>query len=355
VNLLDRYIWKNALGGILIAWLSLLMLDSFFSLVNELEDTGDGKYTVLEAILYIIYTLPQRLYEYFPTSILVGALLGLGKLSSNSEFTAMRAAGVSIMQITFATLQLGIFLALMAFVLGEWVIPVTDRYASHFKASQTSNKIAITEDRALWIKEKKEIIHIDKVLSREHLAGIRIYRISDNHRQLSDLTTIESARYVDNKWELHKVVTRIFKDKQVINDAVDKAYTETLVSPDILEVTVAEPDHLSSKQLSKLIEHQQKNGLSSDKLELAFWKHYSIPLSALVMLMLAMPFLFASQRSANTGQRVFIGIVVGITFFLLNNVLNEVGTVYNMPALVSAFFPVLLFLVVSLLALKRIT
>jgi lipopolysaccharide export system permease protein len=267
----------------------------------------------------------------------------------------MRAAGFSIQRITFAVLQLGVFLSLIAFSLGEWVIPITDRYATNFKATQTSNKVTITKDRALWVKEKKKFIHINTVLSRERLAGITIYRIDDAHQKLSDLTTIESARYIDEKWELNKVVTRIFKEKQVLIDRVDKAYVTVLISPDVLEVTAADPEKLSSQQLNKLIQHQQKNGLSSDKLELAFWKHYSIPLSALVMLLLAMPFLFSSQRSANTGQRIFIGIVVGIIFFLLNSVLNELGTVYNVLPIASAFFPVLLFLVVSLFALKRVT
>ena len=192
MNILDRYIWKNALGGILIAWLSLIMLDSFFSLINEMGDTGKGNgYTALQAILYIVYTLPQRFYEYFPTSILVGALLGLGRLSANSEFTAMRAAGISISKIALATLQLGIFLALIAFTLGEWVVPVTDRYASNFKATLTENKVSVTEDRAVWVKEKNKIIHIGKVLSRESLADITIYQIGNNHEQLSDLKTIE--------------------------------------------------------------------------------------------------------------------------------------------------------------------
>lgn len=356
MNILDRYIWKNALGGILIAWLSLIMLDSFFSLINELGDTGkDNQYTAPRALLYIVYTLPQRLYEYFPTSILVGALLGLGRLSANSEFTAMRAAGVSILKIALATLQLGIFLALITFALGEWVVPVTDRYASSFKASQTENKVSVTEDRAVWVKEQNRIIHIGKVLSRESLADITIYHISDNHEKLNDLTTIESATFHNNKWTLHQLITRTFEGNNVNSKQSDITHTATLVNPEILEVTVAEPDQLSSAQLTRLIQHQRQNGLTADKLELAFWKHYSIPLSALVMLMLAMPFLFSSQRNANAGQRVFVGIVVGIVFFLLNRVLNEVGTVYNMPPLVSAFFPVIIFLFISLIALKRVS
>ena len=356
MNILDRYIWKNALGGILIAWLSLIMLDSFFSLINEMGDTGKGNgYTALQAILYIVYTLPQRFYEYFPTSILVGALLGLGRLSANSEFTAMRAAGISISKIALATLQLGIFLALIAFTLGEWVVPVTDRYASNFKATLTENKVSVTEDRAVWVKEKNKIIHIGKVLSRESLADITIYQIGNNHEQLSDLKTIESAVFYDNQWILYNLITRTFEENSVNYKHADKVHTATLVNPEILEVTVAEPDQLSSAQLTRLIQHQQQNGLAADKLELAFWKHYSIPLSALVMLMLAMPFLFTSQRNVNAGQRIFIGIVVGIVFFLLNRVLNEIGSVYSISPLVSAFFPVIIFLLISLIALRRVS
>ncbi len=335
------------------AWFALVLLDSFFALINELKDTDDS-YGTLQAVLYIVYTLPERLYEYFPTSILVGALLGLGRLSANSEFTAMRAAGVSIQQITIATLQLGLFLALITFALGEWIVPATDRYATNFKAVQKNNNVALTSDRGLWIKEKQEIIQIGKVISNQRLVDITIYRVSDNYKHLKDLTTIDTAEFSNNQWKLHNVTTRTFKDNAIHKDNVDTAYTTVLIDPEILKVTEADPAHLSSLQLTKLIEHQESNNLSADKFKLAFWKHFSTPFSALVMLILAMPFLFTSQRSAGGGFRLFIGITVGIVFFLINRILNEIGIVYNFPPVLSAFFPVILFLLMGLFALKRI-
>lgn len=375
MNIINRYLWKNALGGIVMAWTALVLLDSFFALVNELEDTGgDNGYGTLQAVLYMVYTLPERFYEYFPTSVLVGTLLGLGRLASNSEFTAMRAAGISIQQIAVATLQLGLFLAFMSFVLGEWIVPATDRYAANFKAVQKNNNVAVTPDRGLWVKEKQEIIKIGKVLSSTQLADITIYRVSENYQYLRDLTTIATAQFEDNEWKLQQVITRSFeggrednkKDSVEVNavgksdqysikkDTVETAYASVLIKPDILKVTVADPEQLSSIQLTKLIKHQESNGLNADKFKLAFWKHFSIPFSALVMLMLAMPFLFSSQRSSGAGQRLFIGIVVGIVFFLTNNVLNEIGIVYHFPPLASAFFPVFLFLIIALIAIKRV-
>ena len=355
MNILDRYLWRNALGGIIMAWFALILLDSFFGLINELEGTSSKTgYGTLQAIIYTLYTLPQRLYTYFPTAILVGALLGLGRLSANSEFTAMRAAGVSIQKIVVATLQLGIFLALLAFILGEWVVPATDRYAANFKALQKNNKVALTADRGLWVKEKQEIIQIGKILSQHSLADITIYRVANNYQHLKDLTTIDSAEYENKQWTLHNVTTHTFKGESIVKDRVETATTAILVDPEVIKVTVADPEQLSSVQLSKLIKHQQRNNLSADKYKLAFWKHFSTPFSALVMLILAMPFLFSSQRSTGVGLRLFIGITVGIVFFLINNILNEVGIVFNFPPVLSAFFPVTLFLFVGLFALKRI-
>ena len=340
MNIIDRYLWKNALGGILMAWLALVLLDSFFALVNELEDTSsDNAYGTLQAVLYIVYTLPERFYEFFPTSILVGTLLGLGRLSANSEFTAMRAAGISIQQIAIATLQLGLFLAFITFALGEWIVPATDRYAVNFKAVQKNNNVTVTADRGLWIKEKEEIIQIGKVLSNHHLADITMYRVSQDYTLLKSLTTIATAKYINNQWELQQVIIRSFGNQVVKKEMIKKKYMPMLINPDILKVTVASPEQLSSIQLTKLIKHQEGNGLNTDKFKLAFWKHFSTPLSALVMLLLAIPFLFSSQRSGGVGQRLFIGIAVGIVFFLTNNVLNEVGIVYNFSPLMSAFSP----------------
>jgi len=354
MSILARYLWKNALGGVILAWLALVFLDTFFALIAELKGTDGKGYGTAEAILYIVYSLPQRFYEYFPTSVLVGTLLGLGRLSSNSEFTAMRAAGISIGKITFAVIQLGILLAFISFALGEWVVPETDRYANNFKASQKHGHLKISLTHGLWIKEQQEIIKIDHVDSPTELRNISIFHVSDDSKTIVDLSLIKKAVYKDNEWQLHKVTRYEFSDNQVISDFVKLKHTKTLVKPEVLKVTAAKTKYLPSSQLKKLIKHQQSNVLNADKYQLAYWKHFSTPLAAIVMLLLAMPFLFSAQRSSSIGQRLFIGIIVGIVFHLLNSIVNELGIVYNLPAVVSAFLPVLLFLLISLLFLQRV-
>ncbi|MCK5726330.1 MAG: LPS export ABC transporter permease LptG [Thiotrichaceae bacterium] len=354
MSILARYLWKNALSGVILAWLALVFLDTFFALIAELDSTDGKNYGTPEAILYIIYSLPQRFYEYFPTSVLVGTLLGLGRLSANAEFTAMRAAGISIVSIAFSVLQLGVFLAFISFALGEWVVPETDRYANNFKASQKHGNLKISLAHGLWVKEKQKIIRIQHVDTPYKLRDIQIFHLKENHKTIANLSVIKSAEYIDKQWRLQGITRYEFKFNQVNKNFVKRAYTQILVKPEVLKVTIAKAQYLPSTKLKKIIEHQQSNNLNADKYELAYWKHFSTPLAALVMLLLAMPFLFSAQRSTNIGQRLFIGIIVGIIFHLLNSVINEMGVVYHLPAVVSAFLPVTFFLLISLISLYRV-
>lgn len=355
MNIIDRYLWKNVLLGVLMAWLALLILDLFFSFLGELGDIAKfASYSTSDAAVYLGLTAPRRLYDFFPTAILIGSLLGLGGLAAHSEFTAMRAAGLSIMQITFAVLKLGLVMVFVTYLAGQWVVIKTDRMAKTFKAAQKNKQITFRQDESMWIKEKNEIIYIGKVEDKNHLKDIRIYRMGENREKLGDLSFIESATFENNGWTLFNTTTHHFLRDSVKKIVVANSYTNTLLNNNILGVVAITPDLLSTQELQQVIEHQEANGLNVDKYKLEYWKHFSVPLSALVMLILAIPFLFGSQRSGSTGQRVFIGLIVGISFFLINRALNELGVVYAFPPVVSAFLPLAVFLLMGVWGISRI-
>ena len=353
MKILDWYLWKSTLQGIIVAWLALVMLDVFFAFISELKSTND-QYTSFKALIYLTYTLPARFYEFFPTATLVGSLLGLGNLAANSEFIAMRAAGFSIRGIIFSVLKLGVLLTILAFFVGEWMVPASDLQARNYLATLKNKNIYLVSEAGLWIKQKDNIIHIGKVWSEEKLSDVTVYSLKADRSGLSKIMKIESVIASEKGWQLETVETIRFEEKRVNREALQYINKADLLDAQILKIAAMKPEQLSGSALRQIIKHQKANALKSDKFELAYWKRFSVPLSTLVMLILAMPFLFSSQRSGGTGQRVFIGIVVGITFFLLNRVLNELGIVYAIAPFISAFLPLFLFLFISLLILRRI-
>lgn len=353
MKILDWYLWKSTLQGLIVAWLALVMLDVFFAFISELKSTDD-QYTSFKALIYLTYSLPARFYEFFPTATLIGSLLGLGNLAANSEFIAMRAAGFSIKDIIFSVLKLGVLLTVLAFFVGEWLVPASDLQARNYLATLKNKNIYLVSEAGLWIKQKDNIIHIGKVWSEEKLSDVTIYSLKTDRSGLEKIMKVDSVIASEQGWQLDRVETTRFEEKRVNREAIQQINNADLLDAQILKIAAMKPEQLSGSALRQIIKHQQENALKSDKFELAYWKRFSVPLSTLVMLILAMPFLFSSQRSGGTGQRVFIGIVVGIAFFLLNRVLNELGIVYGIAPVISAFLPLFLFLLVSLLVLRRI-
>ena len=352
MNILDRYLWKSVFVGLIMAWFALTILVIFFDFISETGDLNEN-YSSLQAFVYLLYSIPNRLYELFPTAMLIGTLLGLGNLAANSEFIAMRAAGISIVNIIVSVLKLGLVLVVAVFLLGEFVVPKTDLAGKNFKSSLNNKNVVMVSGASLWVKDKSRIFHIGQVWSEDKLTDVTIYNIDTGYTGLNSLTHVQSATSSEDGWLLESIIEQEFSDNGVESKKLDSKIDSDFLDAKLLSIASVDPEQLSIAELADLVEHQKANKLNTEKFELAYWKRFSAPFAALVMLFLAMPFLFGSQRGGGAGQRVFIGIIAGIAFFLINKVLNQVGSVYGFPPFLSAFLPALFFLGVSIIGLQR--
>lgn len=354
MTILERYIWKSVLLSILTTWVSLTLLDTFFVFLSELNDVNPAtQYGNLQALLYILIGTPKRLYDYFPTATLIGSLLGLGNLAANSELTAMRAAGIAISQIVRMTLKLGLVLAIVVFVLGEWVAPTTEQMANSFKVQMLQKQLAIN-NQGLWLKDGNRIINIAKLWSEAKLEGIAIYQINPQAGAIDNIIRADSAEKQTNGWLLHNFRQQHISTQGIQQENVAERIETHLLPEQVMAIAAVKPNQLAARELADFIQHQKANDLNSDRFEQAFWQHFTTPLSTLVMLILAAPFVFSFQRNAGAGQRIFIGILLGISFFLFNRILSNVGIVYGIPPLIAAFLPLVLFLVGGLWMLQRV-
>jgi lipopolysaccharide export system permease protein len=353
MKILELYLWKVLIISIVLTWVSLVGLDSFFNYLRELKDTNaDDQYGTLQALIYMAYRLPQSFYEFFPTATLIGAVMGLGQLAASSELVAMRAAGVSIRSIIFGTLKLGLLMAMLIFALGEWVTPLAEIQGKNFKLEKQEKNYAFSKAGS-WFKEDDKKIHIDKTWNQDKFLGVSLYEY--NQDRLKSITRAETAERKGDYWLLQDVMVRTFKPSAGIEvQHYDQLKVDRLVPSDILMLAATEAKHLSTQELSTFIKHQDQNDLSTTRLKQAYWKRFSIPLSILVMLIIAIPFTFGSQRSAGAGQRLFFGILIGITFFLFNRAASSIGVVYGFSPILSSFMPLIFFLGIGLFFLRRI-
>ncbi|MCG5495278.1 LPS export ABC transporter permease LptG [Ectothiorhodospira variabilis] len=352
MKILRFYIARQVIGGTLLALLVLTALDVGFAFIAEIDDVGEGAYGWIQALMYTALTVPRRLYELFPTSVLIGALLSLGTVAENSELTAMRAAGVSVSRIITSALQAGVVLMLAAVLLGEVVAPASERQAQNMRTFSHSDQIQVG-GVGLWARDGNDYLNVRVIMPGLRLHDLRVYRFDDEQR-MTESIRISSARYQGGEWHMEGVVRSQVSVEGVEVEQSDTETWDRLLAPELFDVIVVEPRQMSAWTLARYIGYLRENNLESAPYELAFWTRFTTPLSSLVMLLLAIPFIFGSLRTGGAGQRLFIGILIGVGFHLLNRMLNHMGLVYGMPPLLAAVLPMAVFLVIALWAIRRV-
>lgn len=355
MKLLDSYLGKVVTGGSAIALLVIGSLDVFFAVINEMGEIGKGGYTWLQAGTYIGLTIPRRLYELFPTAVLIGSLLGLGALASNSELVAMRAAGIPIAGIIRSVLKAGFVLMIGVIILGELIAPRAEQMAQNIRAAAFDRGLALQGEEGVWARDGNRFLNIRAVLPDQRVFGVRVFEL-DGERGLKQSITAHSAEFLEDEeqWVMYDVQRSVFTGEGVTTSYAEQETWQRLLSPRLFSVIVVKPEQMSAWALAKYVEYLQENNLDSRRYELAFWIRFTIPLSSLVMLLLAIPFVFTSLRTGGAGQRLFIGVIVGVAFYLVNRSLNFLGLAYGLSPFLSATLPLFLFLGISLIAIRRI-
>jgi lipopolysaccharide export system permease protein len=339
MNLLFRYLARRTLEAVAMSLLSLVLLFSFFDYISELADIRDAGYTAAYALLYVALNIPGRIQELLPIAALLGALFTFARLAANSEFTVMRASGLSAQRLLGYLGVIGLALGVIAFVIGEYVTPASERLAQQIKIRSSSRVIAQEFRSGLWAKDGGKFINIRNLLPDGRLGDIRIFEFDDKFELRSVIQARVGTWLRPGAWQLEDVHdTRLEKTGVSVRQTASLTW-ESAVSPSLLSALVVNPERMSYGALNAYIGYLRKNQQQTARYELALWNKLAFPLAAPVMLFLALPFGYQSPRSHAIGGRILLGILIGMGFHMLTRLLGNVGLINDWPAVISAFVP----------------
>lgn len=352
MRILDRYIAQTVISGTLMTLMVLGALLAFVDFVGEIDDVGKGQYGVTEAALYVLLSLPKRLYELFPTAVLLGSLLGLGTLAGNSELIVVRAAGVSIFRIVRSVLQAGLVLVILVAVTGEVLVPYSEREAQSIRTTSLKQNISLGK-HGFWARDGMNYIQVGRVYPDYQLGDLKIYQLDQNN-QLKQIVHARTANYKNGSWQLKRVRRSTFSEGKVSSESLNTLDWPELLNPELFTVVSVKPATMSAIDLYLYSEYLENNQLDASHYQLAFWIKVMTPISSLVMMLIALPFLFGSQRSGGSGFRILVGLLLGIGFFMLNRTINHLGQIYGVYPFFSAAIPVMLVAIAGFLAIRRV-
>ena len=339
----DRYIGRNIIASSLVALITLITIFSFFSLVDQLDDAGHGNYGVFQAIEYVLLTIPRLSYELFPIAAVIGCMARLGVLANNNELVIFRTSGLSKLQLAYSLIKTGLIFILISILIGEIVAPISEQAAQQKRSVALTEQITMKSKYGFWSRDGDSYINIRKILPNERLEEIHIYEF-DKNRQLRTTIHAESAKHNNGKWLLHNILkTEISKDR-IIKHSYEDAEWEALLNPEVINLVTIKPRYLSVYGLINYIKHLEFNNQDSRIYRQALWQKAVNPLMILIMMLLAVCVVKCDARQVGLGQRVFIGVLIGITFHLANQVTRHLGIVYNIPIFISVTLPTILVL-----------
>ena len=343
MELLDRYIGKSVTMGIVAAMLVVMTLDTLISFAGEIGDIGRANYTMWQAILFITLSMPQKLYTLFPMVAVLGTMLGLGALAGHQEITAMRAAGMSLLRLIFAVLKTALLITALAIFIGEVVAPPVVQYAKLNRVRVMNSQISLNTDYGLWARDGNTYIHVRRVENDGRLIGISLYLFDDYH-SLRDTYTAAAAEFRTDGWELQRVTHKKITADGIVQDTLPTMTWQTLLNPDMVNIVSVTPENLSVWKLLGYIDYMQDNGLDATSYQLTFWTKVIAPLTITAMMLLAIPFIFGTMRDTGVGQRVFVGFLIGLVFYIVSQLVGRVGLVYHISPATAALLPTLLVL-----------
>jgi lipopolysaccharide export system permease protein len=370
----ERYFAKQIYASFGFILFALVALFLFFDVLSELGSVN-AKYTLSLALLHVLLKVPSRMVEIIPIAGLIGSIYVFAMMASQSEFTIFRVAGLDIKRSLFTlgkvSLPIVVFTLLISEVLGPYAESLSERIRMQALGSTFSSQFR----SGVWVKDQLRdsdgsgpirpgvrYVNVGTIDQNDQIRQIRMYEFDPNYRLLS-IRSAASGRF-DNRgiWELNDVSETRFTERRS-NDPLDAVYSaqtkvipklslESQVTPQILNVLLISPEKMSIVSLGRFILHLQDNKQDMQRHAIAFWKKVIYPFIIFVMLALALPFAFMKVRAGSVGIKVFGGIMLGMSFQLLNTLFSSIGLLGALPAFFTAIFPPLVYLVLAFLSLK---
>ncbi len=372
MKVLRRYFETEIYQSVLFVLVAFLALFAFFDMMSEVRFVG-GPYRLEHAFLYVTLGLPTYAYELMPIAALIGTIYVMAQLAARSEFTVMRASSLSMAGAISLLLRVAIVLALLTFALGEFIAPKASDFAESFRRKIMGAAISAEFRTGLWAKdvlrsadgksvEGSRFLNARKIDVDGSLQNVKIYEFNREMQMLAMITAEQASFLKDGQWQLKKVREMRFVDngKQkesdrqrptVVNRALDSSIMSTEITPDIMAVLVTNPKKMSALDLAAFSRHLAENNQRTESYDIALWTKVLYPFAVFVMMALALPFAYLQSRSGGLSLKIFIGIMIGVSFQLINSLFSHVGLLNNWSPFATAIMPSAVFLLTAITAL----
>ena len=353
MKILVRYLAKSVISATALTTVIVTALLFIMTLLGEFKNVGEGDFGFAAAIVFVLFRMPNELYQFSPMLILLGCIIALSILSSHRELAVMRASGFSMQRIIGSVVGAAFAIIISISLVGELTGPTLSHHAEVHKENLQNAGQSVVTAAGVWMHVDNNFIHINRVVGKALLEGVTRYQFDRDHR-------MQAAYYAktmtqdDGRWLMHDAVKTSFKTNRTKSESFEELAWNLNFNSNLLNAGMVKPAEMTLPRLIKYSAYLEENGLQSSQYRFEFWSRLFTPLASLVMIFLAIPFVLSVFRQAALGLRLMAGVITGFAFFIVNAFLGQLCIVYQVPPFMAALIPIVIFAVIGVFMAKNL-
>jgi LPS export ABC transporter permease LptF/LPS export ABC transporter permease LptG len=364
-QVVDRYVLKSFLFWCALLLIGFVLMTHVYEFFDLLSDIVKNNIAMTRVLTYLFFRTPELIFELAPMSVLVAVLVTFGVLTKHNEITAMKASGVSLYRLAVPVLAAALLMSGGLFAFAHYYVPDANRKQDAIRKEIKGKPVQtyLHPDRH-WVfdpgsNNDPRVFYFKYIDGAQKLMlGPQVFELDAASFRIHKHISAEKAR-----WE-PTLRTWVFENgwsredpggpKEKFNNFPGEAATfmELDERPDYFLQEVLQDQQMNYQQLAAYIRELQRSGIDTITLQVSFYRKFALPLFALVMALISVPFAFlAGNKGAMAG--VGVSFTIAIAYWTLGKLFEQLGDVNLLPAMLAAWSPDVIFAMAGLYFFTR--
>lgn len=356
MKIIDWYIIKKFLGTFFYAISLLIVIVIVFDVSENIDSFIKNEAPFWSIFVdYYLNFIPYFINLFVYLFTFISVIFFTSKLAGNTEIIAILSSGVSFRRMLFPYLVASLFLGIISFYLGNWLIPKTNQGRRIFKNTYME-KLNKDNEKNIHIQIQPNTFVYVESYDMESSTGRKFSLEKLNGQELEYKIMADRIEWMPdvNKWRLKKFYERTIDSlgRQFVVQGEVKDTTINLRTTDLYKIK-ERFEEMNFQELNAFIKREKEKGsIVYKKYEIEKHKRMAGPVAIIILTFIGVAL---SSRKVRGGIGLHLGIGIALTFsYIMFMQFSTVFATYgNLSPLIAAWIPNIIYLFIGIYLIQK--
>lgn len=348
---LDIYITRKFLGTFFYAIVLIIMIVLVFDVAENLDEYFASEVPFKAVVLeYYLNFIPYFINLFSGLFTFIAVIYFTSKMAYNTEIIAILSSGVSYRRFLAPYIFSALVIAILSFVLGNYIIPPANKTRIDFRNTYIKNYV--TQENQIHRQiEPGVYIYMQRFTSSN--VGERFSMEKFEGNKLVQKLVAENIRWDEEtkKWVINNYWIRTFNDGR---EEVSRGYridTTLNMLPDEYRISRNETETMTTPAIKKHIASMRIRGVNPTEYEIEKHKRLSGPFSVFILTLIGAG-LASRKVKGGLGFHLGLGILFSFSYIFFSQISTVFAINGSMSPLIAVWIPNAFYGIIALLIIR---